>query len=959
MPQILLVPRYVHTVMQVQIPLSPLAVCCRRALWLPLLTALALLSAGAAWCQTEPLTKVSVVITDADHPPLVFQDAEGTFRGILPDQWALWSQKTGIKVELKAMSPENARRSLREGRAEIMEAVAHTDAYANLRFSRPHTLLNIPVYTHKSLGGIADAPSLKGFTIGVKIGDPAARQLAGRGVPTLKEYPSYEAVILAAKRREIMVIAMSELPLVYFLCKHGMAQEFHRAFTLCTANMHRAVDQRRTGLAQAVENGFKKISRGEYMAIERKWRGAPFLLAAFIRHWWPWIAAAGVGVLALAISNLVLARYARRKSAALLASRGYFAIVCDLIKDALLELDPATGSIINVNRSMCEMFGYASPKEVLAAGLGALCSGKPPYTVNDARAWMRKAAEQGPQVFEWQARQRNGCLFWVEINMRRVKIGAEDRLFFSARDITERRRAAQELALALHRYSLLEKQNRIVTWTIDLQGLYTNLGAEVVDVWQYRAEELVGKIHFYEMHPDQGRAEFQSRLLKNLAHGRPCRNLVHPFAAKSGDIIWLNSNSIPLYDEHGKLAGAWGTSADITELKRAESENANIQERLMHIQRLESIGRFAGTVAHDFNNMLQGILGYTDLALEQVPADQTLHADLEEIKKTTRRATKLTGQLQTFARSQSVAPQILLLNEALENMTGMLRRLLGDKIQLIWKPGGQALAIRMDPGQLEQIMTNLCANARDAIEQSGRVVIETEQIDLAPAETARHGGITPGQYALLSVRDDGCGMTPEVRDRIFEPFFTTKARGQGAGLGLSAVYGMVAQNGGHVNVVSTPGRGSLFQIFLPRCAPEKTAPATSPADSAGGPSPHGTILLVDDEEPVLCTTQRILEHSGCRVLATNSARAALNLFKEHHDRIDLVIADVMMPELSGPELVRQLLKQHPRLKYMFISGHSANFLAEQGVNGDAENFIQKPFTQRALAEKVQACLARP
>ncbi len=674
-------------------------------------------------------------------------------------------------------------------------------------------------------------------------------------------------------------------------------------------------------------------------------RGAPFLLAAFIRHWWPWLAAAGAGVLALALSNLILARYARRKAAALLASRGYFAIVCDLIKDAVLELNPATGAIINVNHSMCEMYGYDSPRDVIAAGLGALCSGKPPYTINDARAWMRKAAEEGPQVFEWQARRRNGYLFWVEINMRRVKIGAEDRLFFSARDITERRRAAQELALALHRYSLLEKQNRIVTWTIDLQGLYTNLGAEVMDVWQYRAEELVGKTHFYEMHPDEGRAAFQSRLLDNLAHGRPWRNLTHPFTAKSGEIIWLSSNSIPLFDEQNKLAGAWGASADITELKRTESENAKFQERLLHVQKLESIGRFAGTVAHDFNNMLQGILGYTDLALEQVPADQTLHADLEEIKKTTRRATRLTGQLQTFARNQSVAPQTLVLNEALENMTGMLRRLLGDNIQLIWKPGGQALAVRMDPGQLEQIMANLCANARDAIEQSGRVVIETEKLDIAPAETALHGGITPGQYALLSVRDDGCGMTPEVRDRIFEPFFTTKARGQGAGLGLPAVYGMVAQNGGHITVVSNPGRGSLFQIYLPRCAPAKAAPASN-AGAAAAPasSPHGTILLVDDEEPVLCTTQRILEHSGCRVLAANSARAALNLFKEHRDRIDLVIADVMMPELSGPELVRQLLKQRPRLKYMFISGHSANFLAEQGVNGDAENFIQKPFS---------------
>ncbi len=930
----------------------------RCPLWLALPACLSLSLPVAAPCQAEVIHEATVTFSDAAHPPLVFHDAEGQLRGILPDQWMLWSKKTGIKVNFRTLPAGEDRRGIQEGRADIIEAVVHGDEYTGHYVLRPHTRINLPVYTHKSLSGIADVASLKNFAIGVKAGDATGRHLASRGVVNLREYPGYEDVILAAKRGEIMVFAMSELPMIYFLCKHGLARDFHHAFTLCAVDMQRGVARRNPRLAQLVESGFKQFSSTEYKAIERKWRGAPFLLAAFIRHWWLWIAGASAVVLALALSNLILARHARHKSAALLATRGHFTIMCDLINDALLELEPATGAIINVNRSMCEMFGYAAPRDVAAAGLAALSSGKPSYTLNDLQEWIRKASAEGPQVFEWQARHRKGYFFWVEVHMRRAQSGASDRLFVSAHNITQHRRAAQELALALHRYSLLEKQHRIVTWSLDRLGIYTNLGTEVEEVWKYRPEELVGKTYFYELHPAEGRTAFQTRVSGNLAHGQPFRNLVHPLTAKSGEIIWLSSTGIPLLDDQGQVTGAWGTSADITELKRAESENATIQERLKNVQKFESIGRFAGAVAHDFNNMLQGILGYTDLALEQVPAGQPLRADLEEIQKTARRATQLTGQLQTFARSQSVVPKTFVLNAALENMTGMLHRLLGDRIQLIWKPGGRADAIRMDPGQLEQIMTNLCSNARDAIEQSGRVVIETERVDIASAETGRHAGIAAGQYMLLAVRDDGTGMPPEVRDRVFEPFFTTKTRSRGAGLGLATVYSIVAQNGGHISMESAPDRGTLCKIYLPRCAPDHAAAEKRAAQPAPVAAAHYCVLLVDDEEPVLCTTQRILEHMGCRVWTANSARAALALFQEHRDRIQLLITDVMMPEMNGPELVRQLRKQNPQLKYLYISGHSVNFLAEQGVNGNAENFIQKPFNQQTLAEKVHACLAQ-
>ncbi len=921
-----------------------------------------LLACAAYASATDPepaAPKSIVVISDDAHPPFIFRDANGNLRGILPDQWALWEKKTGIKVELRGMDWADAQRHMQEGRADVIEAILPTPERSHLyHFTQPHTKIIVPVYAHKSLGGISDLSSLKGLPIGVKAGDAAIGYLTNRGVINLKEYPSYEALILAAKKREVQVYAMSQPSCVYFLYKHGIAGDFHQSFILYSGNLHRAVHQNRTNLLRLVENGFNKISRSEYQAIERKWRGAPLMFMGVFRNYWRWIFGALAAFLVLAMGNLFLVRHARGKDAALLASREYFALVFDLINDALFIHDTGTGAIINVNRRMCEMYGYSSRRAVLAAGLGPLCSGISPYTLADALKWMRKAAADGPQVFEWHARHHDGHLFWVEINMRRVQIGGDDRLIVSVRDNTERKNTAQQLSLALKRYRMLEKQNRIVTWTIDLNGVYTSLGSETMDVGQFHPEELVGKTYFYETHPPEGREAFKARVLGYLARGEPFRNLVHPLLAKSGEIVWLSSNGIPMHDQHGHITGAWGTSTDITDLKRAESEHATLQERLTHARKLESIGRFAGTVSHDFNNMLQGILGYTDLALEQVPADQTLHSDLLEIQKTARRATQLSRQLQTFARSQVIEPKILALNEAIENMTGMLRRLVGEHIQLEWKPGGQAGHVRIDPSQLDQIMTTLCANARDAIKQTGRIVVETDKFDIAPAATSRFGGIAPGNYARLTVRDDGGGMTPEVRDQLFEPFFTTKSRGQGKGLGLFIVYGIVTQNGGFIRVESAPGQGAVFQIYLPHCAGEKTAPEPPAEVAAPVPAAHGTILLVDDEETVLCTTRRILENIGCQVLAANSAKIALNIFKENSSRIDIVIADVVMPEMNGPELVRQLLKQRPDLKYLYISGHSASFLAEQGVDGSEQNFIQKPFSQRTLAEKVQKCLAR-
>ena len=426
--------------------------------------------------------------------------------------------------------------------------------------------------------------------------------------------------------------------------------------------------------------------------------------------------------------------------------------------------------------------------------------------------------------------------------------------------------------------------------------------------------------------------------------------------SKDGTLYTEQATISPVRDADGRVAHFVAVKRDITSQLRDQTEKEDLQTQLLQAQKMESIGRLAGGVAHDFNNMLQAILGYAEMALEQVDPGLPLHMDIKEIQKAARRSALLTRQLQAFARKQAIAPKVMDLRKALEGMSGMLRRLIGEEIALEWKTEADLGLVRIDPGQLDQIATNLCINARDAIGTSGRILIETRNVELDHAAHGMHGEIEPGPYVVLSVADDGCGMEKGVLDHIFEPFFTTKKTGKGTGLGLATVYGIVKQNQGGIRVQSKPGLGSTFQVFLPRHFGE--APPSEGGGDSEEPASRGneTILLVEDEQTILVAATRMLESMGYRVLATDSPEEALRLAGKHEGQIQMLLTDVIMPEMNGPDLVRKLLASQPRIACLYMSGYTANLLAEQGVNEDSSNFIQKPFSRGSLARKVRSVL---
>jgi two-component system cell cycle sensor histidine kinase/response regulator CckA len=395
---------------------------------------------------------------------------------------------------------------------------------------------------------------------------------------------------------------------------------------------------------------------------------------------------------------------------------------------------------------------------------------------------------------------------------------------------------------------------------------------------------------------------------------------------------------------------------DISERKKAEEENLKLQTQFMQAQKMESIGRLAGGVAHDFNNMLAVIIGRTELALGTVDAAQPIHDDLEEIRKAANRSADLTRQLLAFARKQTIAPVVLDLNETIEKMLKMLRRMIGEDIELLWRPAINLWAVKMDPAQIDQILANLVVNARDAVSGVGRLTIETGNAEFDESYCETHDGCTPGQYALLAVSDDGCGMDKDTLTQLFEPFFTTKASGKGTGLGLSTVYGIVKQNDGFIDVYSEPNQGTIFKIYMPRAMrPETTGSAKIEQEPARGTE---TVLLVEDEEPILELGKMILERYGYTVLAAKSPSEALALEKGYRETIHLLITDVVMPEMNGKDLRNRIKALRTEIKTLFVSGYTADVIAHHGVLDDSVEYLQKPFSVRTMATKVRKVLDR-
>ncbi len=504
-------------------------------------------------------------------------------------------------------------------------------------------------------------------------------------------------------------------------------------------------------------------------------------------------------------------------------------------------------------------------------------------------------------------------------------------------------------------YRLIAQHTIDVIYKVNIeQDAFVYMSPSVERVFGYTPEECIGTtVHAlltdasYELQREKMRADLESGY-------KDSEVLELEACHKDGHIVPIEAHARFLFDDQGKPVEILGVTREISERKQAEEERAKLQLELAQAQKMESIGRLAGGLAHDFNNMLGVIIGRSEMALKRATADPLLFSDLQSILKVARHSATLIRQLMTFARKQTISPKVLDLNETLAKMLNMFQQLIGGDIVLDWRPGKGLWLLKMDPSQIDQILANLCVNARDAIENVGRITVETENVHI---DTGTHAGVAPGQYVLMTFSDTGCGMDRTIIDRIFEPFFTTKEVGKGTGLGLSTIYGIVKQNQGVINVSSELGAGTTFRIYLPRFqGAEDRISQEKPLQFVDCGSE--TILVVEDEPDILEMTVMTLERLGYTVLSAKTPEEAIRLVEESPDEIQMLLTDVIMPGMNGWDLSKELLLRRPALKCLFMSGYDSKGLSpETGLNPKSD-FIRKPFTLKNLAAKVRGVLDR-
>ena len=608
-------------------------------------------------------------------------------------------------------------------------------------------------------------------------------------------------------------------------------------------------------------------------------------------------------------------------------------------------------------------FRYINPKfrELFGYDLAEIPDGKtwlrkvypdPTYRHHVISSWINDLkiftpGEKRPRVFTVTCKDGTEKI----VNMISVQLETGEN-FITCEDITEHMHFEEALRESEERYRTLFEGSRDAVYITTREGRFVDFNQAFLDLFGYSREQLmVLQSQDSYVHPID-RYRFQQEIEKN--------GFVRDYEVKlrkqdGTEIDCLLTSSLRRSDD-GTILGYQGIIRDITERKRAEQEMKALEEQLRQSQKMEAIGRLAGGIAHDFNNILTIIKGYSQLSLSELKEGHPLRENLEGIKKSTDRATDLIRKILAFSRRQVMEMKVLDLNTLLIDLEKLLRRVIGEDIELVAVLAEDLGRVKVDPGQIEQVILNMAVNAKDAMPNGGKLTIETTNAELDGAYARSHLAVAPGRYVMLSVSDTGVGMSPEIKERIFEPFYTTKEKNKGTGLGLSTVYGIVKQSGGNIWVYSELGQGTTFKIYLPREEEEPLEEVREKVVKEELPRGSETVLVVEDEEELRKLAVRFLQKQGYQVLEASQGDEALSIYGRHDEPIHLLVTDVVMPGMSGRELSERLTSLCREIKILYMSGHTNSAILHHGVLEPGVNLLQKPFTPEALARKVREVL---
>jgi PAS domain S-box-containing protein len=634
----------------------------------------------------------------------------------------------------------------------------------------------------------------------------------------------------------------------------------------------------------------------------------------------------------------------------------------ETLPDAVVAVDGG-GTIVQVNSQAQELFGYERD-ELIGQKVEMLVpegQRREHHHHREGFARAPKTRRMGAEL-DLYGRRRDGSEFPVEISLSPVATEKGAFVLSAIRDISDRKRIAEELRRAneeLHRRTieqLGEYRSRLASiidssedaiLSKDLKGIITSWNKGAERIYGYTPEEVVGK-NITLLTPSD-RPDEIPKILEKIARGERVEQHESMRLTKDGRRLDVSVSVSPLRNAAGDIVGASAIARDITAQRRAEGQ-------LRQSQKMEAIGRLAGGVAHDFNNVLGIINACAEFLRDRIDPAAEPSLYVENIKKAIERGRALTKQLLAFSRTSAIQPRVLDLNERLRDITKLLRPLLGDDVEILVVPKTASAVVEADPGQLDQIVVNLAVNARDAMPRGGKFILETSAMRLDDGFAEQHQVMAPGKYVVLAVSDTGGGMDETTVARIFEPFFTTKEAGKGTGLGLATVYGIVKQSAGHIMVYSEPGQGTTFKIYLPS-ADHKIGVKSKPEVETVSPKRQGaTILLVEDDEIMRSLTRKLLQEHGYTVFEADDGKSALEWVRSHAGPIDLLLTDVVMRRMSGPELVERLSKSRPTLKVVYMSGYTGELMANRQVLKPGVTLLEKPFSRTALLNTIHATL---
>ena len=604
------------------------------------------------------------------------------------------------------------------------------------------------------------------------------------------------------------------------------------------------------------------------------------------------------------------------------------------------------GVYVYVNSEYARMCGLESPQKMIGKSWQQLA-----YTDDreQSEAEIREAlAKRGRWFGQLTLNRGTDHALPIEMAVTAMSGGG---VVCVSRDLTERRRVEQAKAEAESKYQMIVEKVAAISYIAELglSGSWRYVSPQIENILGYTQEEWLADSAKWvrHVHPDDIAAveEAETACLVGRAFQAEYRLM-----RKDGRIIWVSDSAVVVQGAEGTPLME-GIIVDITERKQLENQ-------LQQSRRMEAVGRLAGGIAHDFNNLLTIIKGYTELATQRKDLTAAVRADIEHIDDASERAAGLVRQLLAFSRKQVLQPKNLDLNGIVLGLEKLLRRLIGEDIEMKTMVAAGLGTIKADPAQVEQVLMNLVVNARDAMPNGGKMIVETSNVDLDRTYASEHVSVKPGRYVMLAVSDTGMGMSPETVAHIFEPFFTTKTGGKGTGLGLATVYGIVKQSGGYIWVYSEPGQGSTFKVYFPRVDEAAESDYKTPAKTSTKRGTE-TLLLVEDDEAVRELTETILTAQGYKVICAEGPKKAQEIAAKRGKEIDLVLTDVIMPTMSGHELARKLMAKNGKMRVLYMSGYTDNVIAQGGVLEEGLAFLQKPFTPRALAEKVREVLDAP